>query len=110
MLLVFHGLKGIAPLPRMLFRSSHIYILLTSLINLALGFDFSTSGYKGRQSLRNIGSILILIAPFLMTTAFFVEPGLASFERPFAGPGVYTIFAGMMLYLISNLGKKDQPA
>src|SRR5215510_1788867 len=87
MMLVYHGLKGIAPLPRMLFRSAHIYILLTSLINLALGFNFPVGNGQERRTIRVIASILILIAPILMTTAFFVEPGLASFERPLAGPG-----------------------
>jgi uncharacterized protein involved in cysteine biosynthesis len=94
-----HGLEGLDPLPRMMFRSAHIYLLLASLINLALGLSPSHRQTK----LQNIASILILIAPALMLTAFFVEPGLESFERPFAGPGIYALFAGMLLNFIAYI-------
>lgn len=94
-----HGLQGMDALPRMLFRSAHIYLLLASLINLALGLSPARSYTK----LQILGSILILIAPALMLTAFFVEPGLESFERPFAGPGIYSLFAGMLLHLTAYL-------
>lgn len=100
MRLVVHGLRGVDPLPRMLFRSAHIYILLTSLINLALGLCLPDPP-AGGSKLRNAGSTLILLSPALMTLAFFVEPGLAGFERPFAGPGVYAVFAGMILHFIA---------
>jgi hypothetical protein len=99
MLLVLHGLQGVSALPRMLFRSSHIYILLTSFINLALGFYLPDSGRP--SALRFTGSILILIAPVLMTLAFFIEPGLADFERPFAGPGVYSEKASDRLGIVA---------
>ena len=91
-----HGLQGLEPLPRMMFRSAHIYLLLSSLINLAIGVSFN----RLRTKVQNIASVLILIAPPLMLTAFFVEPGLNSFERPFAGPAIYALFAGMLLYFI----------
>jgi len=94
-----HGLQGLEPLPRMMFRSAHIYLLLSCLINLALGLSQRRSSTK----LQNIASILILIAPVLFLTAFFVEPGLETFERPFAGPGIYALFAGMLLNLIAHL-------
>jgi len=94
-----HGLEGLDPLPRMMFRSAHIYLLLASLINLALGL----SKQQGQGKLQNIASVLILIAPALMLTAFFLEPGLESFERPFAGPGIYALFAGMLLNFIAYI-------
>jgi len=53
-------------------------------------------------------STLVLFALPLMLTAFFVEPGLESFERPFAGPGIYSLFAGMLLHLIASLRDRRQ--
>ena len=96
-----NGLTGMEDLPRMMFRSSHIYLLLTSLINLSIGLYQSSVASWSR--LQWTGSILVLIAPLLMLIAFFNEPALHSFERPFAGPGVYAVFAGMALHFIAAL-------
>jgi cytosine/uracil/thiamine/allantoin permease len=95
----FNGLKGMKDLPRMLFRSSHIYLLLTSLINLSFGLYESQA--KRWSILQSTGSILILISPFLMVLAFLKEPGSMSFSRTFAGPGIYAVFGGTMLHLLS---------
>ncbi len=107
MRLVYDGLRGVEPLPRMLFRSAHIYLLLSSLINVALGLYLSRSSTRGRKILQTIASTFILFSPPLMLTAFFVEPGLASFHRPFAGPGIYALFSGMLLHLIAGFRKSD---
>ena len=96
-----NGLTGMEDLPRMMFRSSHIYLLLTSLINLSIGLYQSSVTSWSR--LQWTGSILVLIAPLLMLIAFFNEPALHSLERPFAGPGVYAVFAGMALHFIAGL-------
>ena len=105
---VLDGLRGVEALPRMMFRSAHIYLLLSSLINLALGLYLIRSSTRGRRLLQMTASIFVLSAPPLMLTAFFVEPGLASFERPFAGPGIYSLFAGMLLHLIVSLQDRKQ--
>lgn len=110
MRLVLDGLRGVEPLPRMLFRSAHIYLLLSSLINLALGLYLSRWSTRGRRLLQMTASVFVLSAPPLMLTAFFVEPALASFERPFAGPGIYSLFAGMLLHLIASLQDRKQMA
>lgn len=101
MRLRYNGLEGMDALPRMLFRSSHIYLLLTSLLNLSLGLYLSSSIRMSRLALT--GSILILLSPLLMLLGFFYEPLRGSFERPLVGPGVYVVFAGMLLHLIASL-------
>ena len=96
----YNGLKGMGDLPRMLFRSAHIYLLLTSLVNLSTGLYLSPNSRW--PALQWIGSILILAAPGLMLIAFLEEPGMNTFHRTFAGPGVYAIFAGVLLHWIAS--------
>jgi len=65
---------------------------------------------RGRKLLQMAASIFILFASPLMLTAFFIEPGLASFERPFADPRIYSLFAGMLLHLIASVRERKQTA
>ncbi len=97
-------LHGMDPTPRLLFRSTHIYLLLASLINFALGLYLSpTSGW--RVWLRHAGSLLVLIAPPLLLIGFFVEPWLTELARPFSRPALYGALAGMILHAVSAGGR-----
>ena len=70
----YNHLRGMADAPRMLFRSRHIYILLASLLNLALGTYLPERPAGWRHTVRIAGSVQIILATFLLVAAFFLEP------------------------------------
>src|SRR5687767_3427493 len=92
-------LSGMADGPRLLFRSAHIYLLFSSLLNLLLGI-YWTRGRTGlRRGLQAAGSVLVAIGPLLFIVAFLREPWLRDLDRPFASWGIYGTFAGVLLQL-----------
>ncbi|HWS98672.1 MAG TPA: hypothetical protein VN256_00275 [Pyrinomonadaceae bacterium] len=88
---------------RMMFRSRHIYVLLAGLVNLGVGVYFTSHGARWRKTMQIAGSILILLAPLLMTAAFFYEPTLKGLQRTFTQPAIVALFAGVFLHLFSGI-------
>ena|SRR5437899_2544208 len=84
---------------RIAFRSNHIYILMSSLINLLLGVY--AGPFQPRKPARLIGSILVLAAPFVLAAAFLTEPAKGRFERPLTSAGVIVLAAGVIVHSIS---------
>jgi hypothetical protein len=103
-------LRGMADAPRLLFRSAHIYLLLSSLLNLLLGIYWTPAGTGVRLGLQAIGSVLVAAGPFLFILAFFREPWLHDLARPFATWGIYASFAGVLLHLSGIGRRRDEPA
>lgn len=96
---VHDHLRGLDDARRLLFRSTHLYLLFSSLVNLALGLYLRpTLGW--RRWVRAVGSVLILATPFLAAAAFFTEPWLSGLERPYTRPTAYGCLAGMLLHLV----------
>lgn len=91
---------------RMLFRSRHIYILLAGLINIGIGTYFSYRKERWRRVLQLTGSVLVLIAPFLLLAAFFYEPLLPNLQRTFTLPAIEFLLAGTLLHLLSGLRQR----
>ena len=102
-------LAGVADLPRMLYRSAHIYLLLGSLLNLVLGLYQVEAGDGWRRWAGRAGSILIAIAPVLFLIAFAREPLRPNFNRPFAAPGIYACAVGAVMLALSRAGLKGIP-
>jgi hypothetical protein len=96
-------LRGMDDARRLLFRSTHIYLLLSSLLNVALGLYLSTpTGWRGW--LCRLGSALVLAAPFLALAAFATEPWLSDLQRPYSAPTAYACLAGVLLHLLARPG------
>src|SRR6185369_14880485 len=77
-----HHLADMPDGPRMLYRSRHIYILMSGLVHLGIGSYFY---YRSRTLLRVLqllGSALIAIASVIFLAAFFYEPGLTNLYGP----------------------------
>ena len=89
---------------RLLYRSRHIYLLGSALVNLMLGLYLHR--LSGRRSVvQAIGSALLLLSPALLVIAFFVEPSRGFLEgRSWSTPGLYALFAGAMLHLACAIG------
>jgi hypothetical protein len=96
-------LEGMADGPRMMYRTRHIYIPLSGLLNLAIGTYFSYRVTRWRRVLQFVGSGLIVAATALFITGFFWEPKLAGLETPLSGQGVYLIAYGTLLHFFSGL-------
>jgi hypothetical protein len=93
---------------RMLYRSRHIYILLSGLLNISIGAYFTYHQETWRKALQFVGSALIASASVLFVLAFIYEPPKASLETPFSGKAMYLILDGTLLHLISGLRRRKR--
>jgi hypothetical protein len=87
---------------RMLFRSRHIYLLFSGLINVSVGLRFvlPSSGRGSRAALA--GSVLTLTSPVLFAVAFFLEPMHSGRLSPVSRFGVFAAFLGVLLYSLGT--------
>jgi hypothetical protein len=87
--------------PRMLYRSRHIFILMSGLLHVGIGSYFKYRLQSWRRVLQIIGSLLITIATVVFTIAFFYEPRLPGLQNPLSLSATITIAVGVLLHLIS---------
>ena len=105
----YDHLQGMEDAQRLLFRSVHIYLLFSSLVNFVLGIHYWIHPKKTLRWIQTVGSTLIGLSPFLFLLAFFNEPFLDEIQRPFSRPAIYAIAAGCLLHLIAwYLPSKDE--
>lgn len=98
-----HHLVDMADGPRMLYRSRHIYILLSALLHIGIGSYFYYRLHPWLRILQVLGSVVITIASGLMIVAFFYEPGLSQLYGPVTKVAIITTAVGTLLHLLSNL-------
>ena len=101
-------LEFMADGPRMLYRSRHIFILMSGLLHLGIGTYFSYRPTATRRALQIVGSILITVATVLFTIAFFYESRLEGLQNFLSLPGTIMIAAGTLLHLFSGLRQRDE--
>jgi hypothetical protein len=85
---------------RYLYRSNHVYILLASLVNVALGVHLTPVPPGWRTTVSLLGSLLALVSPAVLCFAFFVEAPVASPERVWTLVGVAAVAAGIALHVL----------
>jgi hypothetical protein len=95
---------------RLLFRSSHIYLLFAALLNVVLGLYGEPAPGGWRMWMRRSGSLLVLAAPVLLGMAFLREPWLTGLDRPYARPGVIGSFVGVLCHLASRTRPSSSPS
>jgi len=101
-------LVGMADGMRLLYRTRHIFILLSGLTHVGIGLYFQ---YRHRLLNRFVqigGSALTVIASLLFICAFFYEPNLSNLKTPLSHWGAYSIFAGVVFHLLSALGDDSE--
>jgi len=106
----FHHMVGVPDGPRLLYRTRHIFILLSGLTNLGIAAYFTYRERFWPRAFQLIGSGLILLSSFLYTVAFFYEPGLEGLRTPLSHWGTYCIAAGVILHVLSGLGQRTKMA
>jgi len=84
---------------RLLFRSRHIYILSAALANLLLG-AYVRPAIRWMQW---IGSVLLLLSPLLLVTAFIIEPVSGQPPGVFSRLGLYVLLAGTLLHTLATV-------
>src|SRR5262245_29936897 len=91
---------------RYLYRSNHVYILLASLINVALGVHLAPPVPGWRATVSLVGSVLALAAPVVLCFAFFIEAPVAQPERVWTLAGVAALAAGIALHALGGMGAR----
>jgi hypothetical protein len=104
---IYNHLVGMADGPRLLYRTRHIFILLSGLLNLGIGAYFTDRLEPLQRAMQLLGSLLIFVASFLFLIAFFYEPSSGTLRTPFSHWGTYTIATGALLHVISGI--RQQP-
>jgi hypothetical protein len=89
--------------PRMLYRSRHIFILLTALLHLGIGSYFVYRKRTLQRGLQFTGSALITISPVLLILGFFIEPKLPGLETPYSHWAMYLVAFGTLLHFLSGI-------
>jgi hypothetical protein len=87
---------------RYLYRSNHVYILLASLINVALGVHLAAPQPGWRTTLTVVGSLLALASPAVLCFAFFLEAPVPTPERVLTQLGVIALTAGIALHVLGG--------
>jgi len=104
MAMFLHGLADMADGPRLLYRTSHLYLMWSSLVNLLVGFYFVAAASKGARIAQSIASAMLLAGPPLMLAGFFLESPANNLDRVLCGWGNYLALAGTILHVGSKIG------
>lgn len=96
---------------RLLMRSRHIYILLSSLIHICLGVYLKINAEKWRKFLQIFASILLISGSFLFIWAFIYETyNLQKFSE-ISRFALYLTLGGVIFHLFGGFrlnSKKDE--
>jgi hypothetical protein len=98
----YPNMAGVDDGLRMLLRSRHLYIMLAGAVNAALGLYLTRQARGWRLAVQRLGSLLLLVAPVLLIVAFFTEAPRGNMNAPLAPFGLYAVFGGIVLHLISG--------
>ncbi len=85
-------LAGMPDATRMMYRSSHIYLLLASVLNVVLGIYRVDDTLPMKPLIRGLVSGVALLAPAALLLGFFLEPAMPDLARPFTRPALYAFF------------------
>jgi len=95
---------------RLLYRSRHIYLLLSGLLNLMLGIYWTERPGGWRRSTQTAGSVLLLAAPVLLFVAFAQEPAHQDLEGLASHLGLYAVLIGSLAHAVSARAKPAPPS
>ena len=91
---------------RLLMRSRHIYILLSSLIHVVLGIYLQIHAQIWRKFVQILGSVLLISGSVLFVWAFVHETYTTQHFSDISRNALYTTLAGIVLHLIGGFKVK----
>ena len=97
--IIFPGAYEDNEIIRFTYRANHVYLLMASLVNLAVSYYLYYSYLGWRRTCVHVGSLLMYLSPIVLTYAFFYEAPEATPERMITFLGVVLLVAGMILHL-----------
>ena len=102
-------LRTLADIERLMFRSRHLYILASGLVNLMLGLYLQKWG-GWRAAVQKFGSVFLVTSPVLLILAFWHDPSVDLRSHLWRSTfGLFALFGGCMLHLIGTLGRRTEP-
>lgn len=101
--LVHNHLADMEGGPRMLFRSSHIYFLFASILNIVVGAYLKNETQLARPWIQKLVSAVILLTPVALLAGFFLEPYMADLMRPYTRPALLVLFATGVILSLSEI-------
>ena len=102
----FHHLVGMPDGPRLLYRTRHIFILFSGLLNVGIGAYLVHRPARWQRILQLLGSILITLASLLLIFAFFYDTTRGDLRAPLSHWAIYAIVTGTLLHLFSGLRER----
>lgn len=99
-------LQGMADGPRLIYRSSHIYLLWAALLNLVLGCYIHSYSRAAAKVVQAVGSIAVILGPFLLCWSFFFETYNEELLRPLGRWAIYLALGGTALHVVASLLQK----
>jgi hypothetical protein len=104
------GLTGMPDVPRLLYRTSHIYLMWAALLNLIVGCYFNVANTRGARILQAVSSGLLLASPVLMLASFFVESGANDLDRVLSNFGNFSALGGAIIHAAASLKARPNGA
>jgi len=96
---------------RMMYRASHIYLMMAAVVNVTAGMYYQPLRARGAAWLQRGGSALVIVSQFFLLLAFVQEPAQNMLARPwtFAGClsllfGAFFVFLGWLYQLHRDRG------
>ncbi len=86
---------------RLLFRSTHIYLLWSALANLLVGSYWQPRLGRAAAGLQVLGSLALLAGPGLLLGGFMEEPYLTNLARPWSRPAIFLALGGSVLHAVA---------
>ena len=86
-------LAGMADGQRMLYRSAHIYLLFSGFSNLLFANLAVAQGGRWRRIAHRVAGAVLLMAPVLLLSGFFLDSSDGSLDRRFVPPALFGTFA-----------------
>lgn len=102
-------LQGMADGPRLIYRSSHIYLLWASLLNLGLGCYAHRAVRAGARIAQAAGSIALAVAPAMLGWSFLYETYNQDLSRPIGQAAIYLALVGTALHvMVAFIPKRNE--
>jgi hypothetical protein len=95
-------LAGMADAPRVLYRSAHIYLLFSALLNLVLGSYLVLRRGTWGKVFQYAGSLLLLGSVVMFLYGFVIETPPGQIERPVIREAIYLCLAGVLIHAMAN--------
>jgi len=98
----FAAVSQLDAIPRLIFRSRHLFILVAGVANLALS---NSQPFHGAH---RVASVLIMVSPFFLIAAFFIDPARGLESSAIFRLGMYSLWiAGVLLAIVNRPGREE---